>query len=371
MRFVIGSQTLFQHIACADAAPEVSDTLLLKRRGFEFGRVREDGRPVMPSADVITRKWRHDAPVQLPGMLEADLKQYKNDIAHSHTLMEMLLNGSELAALLDAEPIASRLRPRFALVASSTEDHDSQGIEKAYFDVEDAGNCIAEDLWCKASWLSFHDEDASLRFRFSFGMEGYENVAADSVRQHWAGVLCDKVFPESAAITGNADVSTTLHKLLGTKPAFVERIVYFNAPNGGAQFHHDVERGHAGVIYAQITGRTFWLALSKPELIDEIVNFLAQTDAGTWRELRALATDNDALATYMEESDHETVEALIDRSPAFIRYMVVHGHGFLLQPGDVLLMPKRDLDTCVWHSVFCMDDEPGEGLSFALRGDGI
>jgi len=362
---------LIQYIVCVDAPPEVADTLLLKRRGFEYGRVCEDSRPAMPSADVITRKWRHDAPVQLPGMLEADLKRYKNDIAHSRTLMKRLLDGSELAELLDAEPIVSRLCPRFALVASSTEEHDSQGIEKAYFDVEEANNCVAEDLWCKASWLSFHDEDVSLRFRFSFGMEGYEDVAADPVRQHWAGVLCDKVFPESVAITGNADVSTMLHELLGTEPAFVERIVYFNAPNGGAQFHHDVERGHAGVIYAQITGRTFWLAASKPKLMDEIETFLMQADENAWQKLRKLATNRDALSAYLDESDHETVEALIDRDPAFVQHMVVQGYGFLLQPGDVLLMPQRNLETCVWHSVFCLDDGPGEGLSFALRGDGI
>jgi len=31
------------------------------------------------------------------------------------------------------------------------------------------------------------------------------------------------------------------------------------------------------------------------------------------------------------------------------------------------LLPQRDLDNCVWHSVFTLGDEPGEALSFAVR----
>jgi len=344
---------------------------LLKRRGFELGWIREDCRPASPDSQNIAQAWHNDEAIWMPGLAAHAITHHAENIEHTRKLMEKTLNGSAVAGLLDAEPIISRLRPHFVLVASSMEEHDAQGIEKLYFDVEEAGECTAEALWCKASWLSFHGEDASLRFRFSFGMEGYEDVAADPVRQHWAGVLCDRIFPESTAITENPDILMILQEIMGTKPAFVERIVYFNAPNGGAQFHHDVERGHAGVIYAQITGRTFWLALSKPKLIEEIRAFLAQGDANTWPVLRGLTSDCKTLSAYMDECDHEEVEALIDRDPAFIRYMIEKGHGFLLQPGDVLLMPQRDLVTCVWHSVFCLDDEPGEGLSFALRGLGI
>jgi len=346
---------------------DMCDIHLLKRRGFEFGWIREDCRPTSPESQKIVQAWNHDDVIYLPGLAVDTIKCHTDDIECARELMEKALAGVSLADLLESAPIANRLHPPFALVASSTEEHDEQGIEKVYFDVEDAGKCAAEGLWCKASWLSFHDEDASLRFRFSFGMEGYEDVAADPVRQHWAGVLCDRIFPESAAITENPDILTLLQKILGTKPTFVERIVYFNAPNGGAQFHHDVERGHAGVIYAQITGCTFWLALSKPKLMDEIVGFLMQTDANAWQKLRQLVANRDALSAYMDESDHETVEALIDRDPAFIQYMIEQDHGFLLRGGDVLLMPQRDLDTCAWHTVFCLDDKPGEGLSFALR----
>ncbi len=349
------------------AEHDVDDLHLLKRRDFELGWIYEHARFTTPDTQTIMQTWHDDVPVFLPGLAADAIKQHTDDIDQSRAFMEQILDGSHITSLLEQEPIASRLHPHFALVAASMEEHDMQGMEKAYFDVENAGEHIAADLWCKASWLSFHENDASLRFRFSFGMEGYEDVAADPVRQHWAGILCDRIFPESATITDHPGIITTLQGIFGANPAFVERIVYFNAPNGGAQFHHDVERGHAGVIYAQLTGRTFWLALSKPKLMDAIFNFLTQGDINAWQELRQLVANRDALSAYMDEPDHEIVEALIDRDPTFIQYIIEQGHGFLLHPGDVLLMPQRDLDTCVWHTVFCLDDEPGEGLSFALR----
>jgi len=347
------------------------DMHLLKRRGLELGWICEDDHAKRADEQTIVRVWHDDAPVFVSGLVVEAIGRHADDIKRARQLMEKTLTGFPLADLLQSAPVANRLLPHFALVTTSMEEHEAQGIEKLYFDARDDDQYIAEDLWCKASWLSFYDGDASLRFRFSFGMEAYEDVAADPVRQHWAGVLCDRIFPESAVITQNTAVSTLLREIFGVESACVERIVYFNAPNGGAQFHHDVERGHAGVIYAQITGRTFWLALSKPRLMDEIVHFLARADANTWRELRKIAASRDALSAHMDESDHEAVEALIDRDPAFIRYMIEQGHSFLLHPGDVLLMPQRDIESCVWHCVFCLDDEPGEGLSFALRETAI
>jgi len=209
-------------------------------------------------------------------------------------------------------------------------------------------------------------------------MEGFEDVAADPERQQWAGALCDAVFPESHALTKNETLLTHLRHLLDGEPAFVERIVYFNAPNGGAQMHHDVERGHAGVVYAQLSGATFWLALAKPRLMDELAAFVSddmnaqalievlpkQADRD---QLAQLVHKREELAAYMEEPDHELVEAVMDRAPAFIGHLVRQGYAHLLEAGDVLLMPQRDLESCVWHCVVCVGDEPGEGLSFAVR----
>jgi len=352
----------------------------LQRRGYGLGFVEQFQRPDMPDADTVIRHWQADAGVLLPGIL--DLQPWQSEIRQSRLLMEQTLETGELSPVLEQPPYSSRLQTHFPLVASSFEEHDEQGIEKIYFDAEIDKHgercCVAEELWCKASWLSFIEADASLRFRFSFGMECLEDVAADPERQQWAGRLCDAMFPESAAITGNTAINGLLESVLDGSPAFVERIVYFNAPNGGAQMHHDVERGHDGVVYGQLTGSTFWLALNKQVLIDELIAFIRDEnhagemerllpDSDARGELDRLITDRQALSDYMDEFDHELVEVVMDRSAEFTRQLVEHGYGFILHAGDVLLMPQRDLDTCVWHSVITLGDEPGEALSFAVR----
>jgi len=317
------------------------------------------------------------------------MDDWQAEISQSHQLMQDVLKGAELSPHLDQSPYRERLGDQFPLLASSFEEHDEQGIEKVYFDAvatqhlerdEDDDEAIAEDLWCKASWLSFLEDDASLRFRFSFGMEALEDVAADPLRQHWAGKLCDALFPESAVVTQHDQLLVLLQDVLGGKPAFVERIVYFNAPGGGAQMHHDVERGHDGVVFAQLSGSTFWLALSKPHLMDELIAFSRNPahqadirsvlpEKAEQSALQSLLQDRSALSDYMEELDHEVVEAVMDRCPAFIAHLCGQGFAHILHPGDVLLMPQADLEHCVWHSVCCVGDEPGEALSFAIRKD--
>jgi len=341
---------------------------ILCRRGVVYGWVRETARPAMPDPETVKCAWNRHEPVFLPGLLADALDRHQAHVTQAHRLYRQTLDGETVADLLEAEPYAGRLQQEFDLSGSSFEDNDDQGIEKVYFDAWKDDDIVADDLWCKASWLSFDDEDGSLRFRFSFGMEGYEDVAADPERQTWAARLTDAIFPESAAITEHAGLRKVLEAMLGsTDVGFMERIVYFNAPNGGAQMHHDVERGHDGVVFAQMSGSTFWFALGKPVLMDEIDAYLAQSPAEPWTELRALCADRAELSRYLDEQDHELAEALIDRHPDFFRYLVERGYAYILHPGDVLLMRQNDLDSCVWHSVICLGDEAGEGLSFALK----
>ena len=358
----------------------------LIRRGFQLGWVKERQRVAMPDRSEIISCWKQDKAIMLPALLT--LNAWQADIEQSHRLMQSTLESGELTPSLDLPPYTDRLGDQFPLVASSMEEHDEQAIEKVYFDavpVDSDGEvlskdseAVAEGLWCKASWLSFLEDDASLRFRFSFGMECMEDVAADPLRQFWAGKLCDALFPESAALTDNNQLLPILQDMLGGTAAFVERIVYFNAPRGGAQMHHDVERGHDGVVFAQLSGSTFWLALAKPVLMDELINFTSDKnnaaaiasvipDANDQASLQKLLQDRAALSDYMDENDHELVEAVMDRSPAFIEHLIAQGFAYILHAGDVLLMPQRDLDNCVWHSVCCLGDEPGEAVSFAIR----
>jgi len=346
---------------------EAGGELELVRRGFEYGWIKVEGRPPMPSAEAVKSAWARDEAVFLPGLLAGVLPRFKQDIAQAHRLMERTRAGEGLSELLEEPPYAERLQPVFDLSGSSFEEHDDQGIEKVYFDAWQDDDIAADNLWCKASWLSFDEEEGSLRFRFSFGLEGYEDVAADPERELWAARLTDAVFPESEAVTGHAGLNALLAGMLDCPGlAFAERIVYFNAPNGGAQMHHDVERGHDGVVFAQMSGATFWLALAKPRLMDEIDAFLAQAPAADWAALRKLAADRQAFSAYLDDPDHELAEQLIDRSPHFFRHLIGRGYAYVLEPGDVLLMPQLALDTCVWHSVIGLGEEAGEGLSFAL-----
>lgn len=364
---------MLRHIPPSSPPPSQT-AYALCRRGLRLGSIVSSGWPGRPSVAEVVAAWRADQPVKLPGML--DVAAAEADIRQAHLLMEHVLDSGSMVAMLDAPPYTRRFAGKFTLAAVSGEEHDAQGIEKLYFDACEDDAVVAEDLWCKASWLSFHDEDASLRFRFSFGMEGFEDVAADPERQRRAGSLTEAMFPESRLITENEALLPLLRAVLGSDPAFVERIIYFNAPNGGAQMHHDVERGHAGVVYGQLSGSTFWLAVAKPVLMDELIMFakhhpdaIAEVlpDAAARNELTSLLADRPALSAYMDEPDHELVESVMDRSPAFVHHMVSRRYGYVLHPGDMLLMPQRDLETCVWHTVFCLDDAPGEGLSFAIR----
>ncbi len=322
----------------------------------------------MPDAAEVKRAWQNNEAIFLPAILADALPFYQPDIAQAHSLAEEIQQGADLSELLETEPYDLRLQPAFDLSGASFEDNDDQGIEKVIFDAWVEDEMVADNLWCKASWLSFDEEDGSLRFRFSFGFEGYEDVAADRVRQDWAAKLTDAIFPESAAMASHQYLNAILQTILDCeRVGFMERIVYFNAPNGGAQMHHDVERGHEGVVFAQLSGSTFWLALAKPKLLDEIDAFLAQTPADKWPQLRKLADDRQALSDYLEERDHEWAEDLIDRTPEFFLHLIERGYAHVLKPGDVLLMPQPSLDTCVWHSVICLGEETGEGLSFALK----
>jgi hypothetical protein len=215
-----------------------------------------------------------------------------------------------------------------------------------------------------------------LRFRFSFGIDHEEDVSADPMRQQLAAELGDKVFPESSIITGNIELNNKLSLILeGRTPCFVERIYYFNAPNGGAYLHHDLERGHAGVVFAQLTGSTFWLALPKQALVQEIIAF---SKSHSWpesltlemrKEMSDLLLDRNYLSEQLSSFSNNTLIHLINETQEFVQFLIARGHSKHLLAGDVLLLPQATADTCCWHSVFCSGDEMGQALSFAIRPD--
>lgn len=344
---------------------------LLARRGFDLGQIL----PTQARMDTnMQEDWHHGRPHLLAGLATPSIANHQDAITQSETLVKSILNGQEPCAIIDLAPYEHRLAPHFSSLGSTVNQGDDQEIEALMFDAVKDNTVIAEDLWMKVSWLSFYQQDASLRFRFSFGMDLVEDVAADLHRQALAAQLADVVFPESKIITHNHELKSALCDLLNCASIdYVERIVYFNAPNGGAYLHHDLERGHAGVAFAQLSGKTAWLALPKTSLVNEICNFVsleiwpASVTEVMREELVALAAEPDKLAAELDSFANDALIHLINETKAFMQFLIQHGHAIILDAGDVLLLPQTNAEYCCWHSVFCLGDEIGQGLSFAIR----
>lgn len=379
-RYIAGpdsDQASAQTIATAQG---LGEAILLRRRGTVLGWIAAtppEGSKDQASALHI--RWNSSRPQVLPGHCTAAIPNYRNEIEQAQQLMERIAEGESPADLLEEPAYSERLLPRFEMLAATSDESDQQEIETIEFDAMEEDEIVGENLWCKCSWLSYEDDDASLRFRFSFGIAGYEDVAADLERQIYAGELTEKIFPESAIISADKKLQQQLCKTLGiNRLTYVERIIYFNAPNGGAQFHQDVERGHLGVVFAQLRGRTGWVACAKSELMDEVQKFVANKqnhatlqqllpDASALKELVNVSADRTQLNLWMDDSDNEPLELLLNRCPQFYQQLSDHGHTYILTPGDIILLPQKGINECCWHTVFCLDDFAGEALSFAIR----
>ncbi len=346
----------------------------LTRRGYELGLINDNKARI----DDPLSNWQHGKPVLLTSMCDSLISTHKADIKTTEKWVLSILEGNECDETLCHPPYLERLTyshdKHFVSLGSAYNEGDEQEIETVMFDEYHADDITAEDLWMKVSWLSFHDEDPSLRFRFSFGVDLEEDVAADKARQTSAATLAECIFPESAVITQNQGLLNTVRQVLdGKQPDFVERILYFNAPNGGAYLHHDLERGHAGVVFAQLTGVTLWLALPQQELVTVICQFIASHDLPSslnneqQTELQTLVSNPKDVQAALNSFAHDALIHLINETQEFVQHLIALGHYRIVSAGDVILLPQANTDLCCWHSVLCLGDEMGEALSFAIR----
>ena len=334
----------------------------LYRRGFDLGKIRVES---SDKADPL-ENWQHGLAVKLPNFCRKEIDRSKQYIKQTESLVYSIWEEQELAKLLEYSPYQERLEKQFTKLGSGVSEGDQQEIETVFFDGMENGEAVAQDLWVKNSWLSFFDEDASLRFRFSFGVDLEQDVASDPHRQQFAADLCDKIFPESKILSDHQELSALLKKLLKQEQLnFVERIIYFNAPQGGAYLHHDLERGHAGVVYAQLSGETFWLALPRAKLIEAIREYSRHHYIS--KEIAKLCTAPEILAKELDSFANDELIALINETPEFIKFLHNAGFSQVMRAGDVLLLPQSSSNKCCWHSVFCLGDEVGQALSFAIR----
>ena len=344
--------------------------LRLQRRGFDLGASPGD---IHTDRDPDSN-WQNGLPLRIKGICCKSIESCLDSISTTEKFVLKILDGHSSDEILPFEPYSISLKQRFNLVGSTYNEGDDQEIETIMFDRIHDGDVIAEDLWMKVSWLSFYEEDASLRFRFSFGIDLVEEVSADTVRQQASAELAEAIFPESQIITQNEALIESIQSLLnGKKPMFVERILYFNGPEGGAYLHHDLERGHAGVVYAQVTGSTCWLALPKSALVTEIKEFLKEDklpeslNEEHKRSLDKIAQDPILISDALDSFNHDGLIHLINETKEFVQRLISKGYYRILHPGDVILLSQSARDMCCWHSVFCLGEEMGQALSFAIR----
>ncbi len=341
----------------------------LRRRGFLLGDISSHQTKTNKS-----ESWSKGYPILLKKQCLNEIDLYSKNIKETEKLITSILDGENCDEILSKNPYKNRLEPKFQSLGSVFNEIDEQEIEMIAFDVINNDNIIAEDLWLKASWLSFDEEDASLRFRFSFGIDLEEDVAADSYRQKLSADLAEAIFTECKIISNNSDLKQKLHNILLCKNIeFVERIIYFNAPNGGAYLHNDLERGHCGVVFAQLTGSTFWLALPKNILVKEIITFaqnnpmpksLTKKMTG---EIEQLIKNPTKLSKELNSLSNDSLIHLINETKEFVQFLISQGHGYQINSGDIFLLPQETADNCCWHSVFCLGEEMGQALSFAIK----
>jgi hypothetical protein len=248
------------------------------------------------------------------------------------------------------------------------------------------GPASVSNLWIKSQRLSLHGEDDSVRVRFSFGDEGTDDASRDMARHKLVRDLSNRLMPEAAAIQADEEIRGLLEDWIGATPLMTQGIAYWNAPNGGALFHHDafeepLQGRQRGVLYSQITGSTAWLALSVQDMVLRIREFVEFMEDGTLTAARAaLITEHSRGKELLEvvASDARLVQELslpgcgvlgplVNYGPDFTSLCADAGHAFILGPGDVILLPNHGHASTCMHSVFCAGEEPGFALSLAIR----
>jgi hypothetical protein len=214
-------------------------------------------------------------------------------------------------------------------------------------------------LYAKLSWIAHDERDSSLRIRFSFGSEALLDWQKETRRAPWSDRLAAEAFPECAAITASKPLVGFVERMLGCKPRFSERIIYNNAPGGGAHFHHDDEEHQLGVLYNQLEGATGWFALPKRQLAEFVADFargpLARRAGTPRRALRAL-----------EDTSDEALSRLLNSTPQLTRALASVGTFFVLHAGDSILLPTHGPDDTCWHAVYALGSRPSLAHSYGL-----
>jgi hypothetical protein len=389
---------------CATAA------IHLERRGRDHGdwaeldparapvRSKFPRRGTRAFQDLCAERWQAARPIVLRGIAGEMLDAFADEIDEAAATHERLTEPGGLADWFAER--AERWSPDFELRHDRTRLADPErDVERvALRAVPPAGSTApARKLWCKSAWLSTHADDRSLRVRFGHGREGADDGGRDLLDHRLVAELASRLVPETAIATANPPLVQLLEKLVGQSVLFTQALAYWNAPGGGALFHHDAFAEDAadqgayrqlGVCYVQLSGATAWLALSNLDLADRIVEFADALEegelpwvraqlfeshgapfSGGWKRFRALIADAERLQREIAVPGCGALGPLVDRGPEFTAFLADAGHGAVLRAGDAILLPNFGLEKTCMHSVFCAGDDVAYSISLALRPD--
>ncbi len=356
---------------------------LLSRRGYFHGRLAELSTMEMLAAprslarrEALAReRWHAARPLVRPGAarsIQEGLRGPDLDRLHARLFERGALSAFVRGRKQDLLP---RFRTKPGRARLFDEERDLARIE---IGVEKG----PQDLWIKVGRLSTSVLDRSLRLRVSFGREGDDDATQDEQGLLAVAELARRLVPGAEGLEGLARVRAELETLVGSPIYFTQHIGYWNAPEGGAQFHHDSfdepEDGRQrGVLFAQLRGRTVWLALSIADLATRVCEFVQCIEEGElpwirqelerWSDIRRAVRNRRGLLAELARPGCGELGPIVDRGPEFTCFLADAGHALVLHPGDVLLLPNHGLERTAMHSVFAASRFPAYGLSVAIR----
>jgi hypothetical protein len=401
----------------------------LCRRGIAHGswaEITTDGLRDAEDADIHAwrQRWVDARPILLRGFLDSTLPAFAPILKERAALHKGIREEGALDAFLEAS--LSRLDPRFtirgaeesaALGEGGGDDGDGDGegaadgggqrdLERRFLGYDHkASNRNSPHFWTKTEKLSDHEEDMSARIRLSFGVEVDDDASHDESSHRVVEQLGRELLPETALIRENKELLALLGELdlieepdeeTGEEPDgptppqgehyFTQDIAFWNAPNGGVLMHHDAfdedyNQRQRGVVYAQLTGQTAWLALSTQELAARVTEFTEFISEGEmpWLKsalfrghqgaalMRKILKGGRFVYAELEKPGCGQLSRIVNRGPEFTNLLADAGHAFFMRPGDVLVMPNHGFGHTMLHSVFCASSEPGYSLSLAMR----
>lgn len=305
----------------------------------------------MPTRAELRARFAASEAVFLPRIVEPHLPKVAPAITASLQMFDRMRRGADF---LDELELRLRAQDEFTYTGSTIEHDDPRDVETVFFASTTGPFAGAADLWARASWIANDESDRSMRIRHSSGDGAADGWMKSSEHTALAvDALAKAAFPECAAIDECLELHDILQLLLGRPYRLSERILYNNAPDGGAVFHHDAEPGQLGVCFTQLEGKTAWLTLGKRRLARLLVRLSLAPD-----ERRGL-----------ERLDHDgdpEIWQRLNRDVAFAQLLSASGAVYVLSAGDSILLPSQAFDDCAWHSVVALGDRPSLAHSYGI-----